>query len=275
MIKNWGLAFVGLLAFSSCQSGGFPSQSNSEPKIAEFKNVEELPESEVMDKVERIAILPFIDHSRSVEHNLNFSDLTLFGELFASHLTGSQTFKGVMYPQDVLRKLEGSQLSLLRQDDLKEIGNLLEVDGLVFGIINQYNMYHPPKLSLSMKFYLTRAERFATINEISILAHVGMPINQYNPTFFRQLWDKSAYYDGKSNHVRDMIEHMQKTNSTDSYGMDGDRFLRTKRDFLDLIAYDLADSLDCSKHEEANKFVAPPSLKGKKTSYVPSGYYHR
>ena len=275
MIKNWGLALVCSATLVSCQNNYEQSPASLAPQTTQVQDIEQVEESVLMEKVERIAILPFVDRSRSIEHNLNFSDLTLFGEQFASHLTGSQTFKGVMYPQEVLQKLEGSHLSLLNQDDLKEIGNLLDVDGLVFGIINLYSMYHPPKLSLSMKFYLTRAERFATISEISIMAHVGLPVNQYNPTFFRQLWDKSAFYDGKSTHVQEMIEHMQKTNSTDSFGFDGERFLRTKRDFIDLVAYDLADSLDCSKNEEANKFVAPPSLKGKKTSYVPSGYYHR
>jgi hypothetical protein len=275
-MKIWGLALFCAAALSSCQRNTVEYQPWRPPVGSEnLQSVEDAPESELMAKIERIAILPFVDYSRSIEHNLSFSDLLLFGEQFASHLTGSETFKAVMYPQEALQKLEGTELSMLRPDDLKEIGNFLDVDAILYGVVHQYSMYYPPKLSISMKFYLTRAERFATINEISVMAHVGMPINQYNPTFFRQLWDKSAFYDGRSNHVQELIEHMLKTHTTGGSGFDSQRFLRTKRDFIDLISYDLASSLDSGKHAEENAFVAPPSLKGKRTHSMPSGYYHR
>ena len=231
-------------------------------------------EKELLQKVESIAILPFIDHTSSGEHTLSHDDMILFGEQFASHLTGSSTFKEVMFPLSALNELQDTELNHLKSDDLKEIGNVLDVDAIVFGIVHQYQMYFPPRMSLSMKFYLTRAQRFASSVDISALAHTGVPLHHYNPTFFRQLWDRSSFYDGSSHRVRDMIAHYGKTHHDEFYGFEDQRLLRTKKDFLNLIAYDLANSLDQSSKAEDSSTI-PSQKKGKKKANLASGYYHR
>lgn len=231
-------------------------------------------DKELLQKVESIAILPFIDHTSPGDHTLSHNDMILFGEQFASHLTGSSTFKEVMFPLGAINLLQGTELNHLKTDDLKEIGNVLDVDAIVFGIVHQYQMYFPPRMSLSMKFYLTRAQRFASSVDISALAHTGVPLHHYNPTFFRQLWDKSSFYDGSSHRVRDMIVHFGKTHQDDFYGFEAQRLLRTKKDFLNLIAYDLANSLDQSSQKEDVSTI-PKQNKGKKKASLASGYYHR
>jgi hypothetical protein len=276
-MSKWGFTTIACalaLSLGACQKKHVAYQPWEPPASHLAPEEESTSESKLIEKVEDVAILPFQDISRNPEHTLSFHDLQLFGEKFASHLVGSTTFKGIMYPSTALAQLEGTDLNINRDDDLKEIGNILDVDAIVFGVIHHYNMYYPPRLSISMKFYLTRAQRFATVNEISAMAHAGVPINSYNPTFFKQLWDKSAYYDGSSTHLRKTLSHYLKTHQTSRYGFEEERFLRTKRDFIDLIAYDLSNSLNQAKTEEESKFIAAP-LKGKKKSYSASGYYHR
>ncbi|MBF0196104.1 MAG: hypothetical protein HQL32_00220 [Planctomycetes bacterium] len=245
-----------------------------QPKKVEQVDVSQLPEHEVMSQIKDIAILPFIDRTNELDHNVDIIDLNNTAEAFANHLVGSETFNSVLYPRQALDQLEGTSYNITRQDDLKEIGNLLDVDALVFGVIKQYNMYYPPKLSLSMRFYLTRLDRFATATEISSLAHSGVPLNNYNPTFFRQLWNKSAFYDGSSSIFSQKLNHYLKTHDSQDYGWGKERFLRTKQGFLDVIAYDLASSLDSASKEESK--IKPSSFKkGKKGRPMPSGYYHR
>jgi hypothetical protein len=272
--RGWLPACVaGLVLLCGCQSNE-PQRSPWEPPetVAQPDDLMNVPEGEVLAKIDSVAVMPFVDHTMAGRHTLNSTDMLRFGESFSSHLTGSETFKQVMFPSTALSHLEGTELNLLRSDDLKEVGNLLDVDAIVFGIIHQYNMYYPPRMSISMKFYLTRAERFATSTEISALAHAGMPLNHYNPTFFRQLWDKSSFYNGESHRVRDIITHFSKTHKDSIYGFESDRFLRTKRDFINLISYDLAHSLDSSVNKKDQSVI--PVARGKKKASLPSGYYH-
>lgn len=264
-----------VLLLCSCQQRKPQYQAWQPPESPSPADAQEAPEAELLHHVEKVAILPFMDASRGERNNLNFDDLQLVGEQFASHLTGAGTFKGVMYPAEALGVLAGTDLSINRSDDLKEIGNLLDVDAVIFGVIHQYRMYYPPKLSLSMKFYLTRAQRFASSDEISAMAHSGVPINAYNPTFFRQLWDTSAYYDGGSAHVKRTLQHFGKTHTSRPYGFDEQRFLRTKRDFLELISFDLARSLQSSKDEFQQASTVPVKKKTKGRPEVSEGYFDR
>lgn len=276
-MKNWGIiaSTLGLpILLSACQQKQVAYQPWVPPENSQHMEEPVQSDKELMANVRSIAILPFNDSSRSPKHTLNFDDLLLFGEKFASHLIGSQTFDQVMYPAVALQELEGTALNVMRKDDLKEIGNILDADAVVFGVIHQYNMYYPPRLSLSMKFYLTRADRFASSHEISAIAHSGVPLNSYNPTFFKQLWDNSAFYDGSSSQLKSTLKHYLKTHESDKYGFQDDRFLRTKRDFIDLITYDLANSLHQKKYEKDNEYIVRP-LKGKKKSHAPSGYFHK
>lgn len=277
-MNKWGcatLACCGLtLLLGACQERRVAYQPWTPPTTDITESAETMPEGEVMAKVQTVAILPFQNNARTENNTLNFSDLQLFGEKFASHLIGSSSFRSITYPSIALQQLEGTELNITRKDDLKEIGNILDVDAVIFGVIHQYNMYYPPRLSISMKFYLTRADRFATSHEVSALAHTGVPINSYNPTFFRQLWDTSAFYDGSSEHLRNTLTHYLKTHQSQAYGFQEERFLRTKRDFIDLITYDLSNSLNQAKLAKESEYVAAP-LKGKKRSYAPSGYFHR
>jgi hypothetical protein len=156
---------------------------------------------------------------------------------------------------------------------LKEIGNLLNVDAIVFGVIQSYNMYHPARMSISMKFYLTRAERFATANEISSLAHSGLPLNHYNPTFFKQLWNTSAYYDSGSNFFKERLGLYLKSHNSKNFGYGDERFVRTKRDFIEVIAYDLAASLNMKSIEEEKSYVVP-AQKGKRRLHAPRPYFN-
>ena len=277
-MNKWGCTVLAccslILLLGACQKRQPTYQRWTPPTTPEIESAETMPENELMAKVQSVAILPFHNNSRTENNTLNFSDLLLFGEKFASHLVGSNSFQNIIYPSIALQQLEETELNVMRSDDLKEIGNILNVDAIIFGVIHQYNMYYPPRLSISMKFYLTRAERFATSNEISALAHTGVPLNSYNPTFFRQLWDTSGFYDGSSEHLRKTLTHYLKTHQSSRYGFEDERFLRTKRDFIDLITYDLSNSLNQSKLAKESEYVAAP-LKGKKTSNAPSGYFHR
>jgi hypothetical protein len=266
---------LGALTLFGCQHHKEQHNPWVAPKATQTINpASTAPEKELLQKVESIAILPFVDHTSPGKHTLSHDDMLLFGEQFASHLTGSSTFKEVMFPLSALNQLQQTELNHLKSDDLKEIGNLLDVDAIVFGVIHHYHMYYPPRMSLSMKFYLTRAQRFASSVDISALAHTGVPLHHYNPTFFRQLWDKSSYYDGASHRVRDMIAHFGKTHHDEIYGFEAQRLLRTKKDFLNLIAYDLANSLDQSSIKEDMSTI-PAQKKGKKKASLASGYYHR
>jgi TolB-like protein len=255
-IWRWIATGALALALPACQSG--PSyQPWQAPETAEVVNPAELPEHVLLEKVESLAVLPFHDQSRGARNNLNLDDLTLVGEQFASHLTTSEEFDSILYPAQAMEKLLGTDLNILDPSHLQEIGNELEVDAVVFGVIRQYRMYYPPRLSLSMKFYLTKAQRFATYNEISAMAHAGMPIGIYDPTFFRQLWNESAYYDGASVRVKKLVKSYVKVHRASQYGFGTERFLRTKRDFLELIAFDLSASLGAKKTEEGDRSIIP------------------
>lgn len=263
-----------LLVFCSCQKGRrfFVKQEPSWKK-----NKIEMPkapsESEMMAKISNVAVLPFIDATDEKNHTINRQDLINFAKFFSNHLVGSKTFKSTLYPQQALEQLRDSEYSVSDKGDLKEIGNLLNVDALIFGKINDYNMYSPPHLSISMKFYLTRLERFASYTEVSALAHSGVPLHNYNPTFFKQLWDTSAYYDSSNDIFHEILTHYLKTHRSSYYGSSNDRYLRTKSDFFDVIAYDLANSLNQSKRREENTKPAP-FQKGKQRPPLPSGYFH-
>ena len=262
------------LLLGACQKQRVAYQPWTPPTTPKMESAETMPETELMAMVQTVAILPFQNNARTNNNTLNYSDLLLFGEKFASHLVGSNSFNNITYPSMALQQLEETELNIMRKDDLKEIGNILDVDAIIFGVVHHYNMYYPPRLSISMKFYLTRAERFATSHEVSSLAHTGVPMNSYNPTFFRQLWDNSGYYDGSSDHLKSTLTHYLKTHQSSRYGFEEERFLRTKRDFIDLITYDLSNSLNQAKLAKENEFIAQP-MKGKKTSYSNSGYFHR
>jgi hypothetical protein len=273
-----GLLLTIVVILSSCVSRRLPPAYRG-PEYVKLNSEEVTPksESEMMSGIKSIAILPFVDATNGVDNTLNNGDLVTIGERFAGHLVGSSTFSSIMYPQQSLEKLIETPYSVNRKDDLKEIGNLLNADAILFGKINQYRMYYPPQLSISMKFYLTRLERFATSNEISSLAHSGVPLNQYNPTFFKQLWDTSAYYDGSNKLVLEKLKHYGKTHSSSFYGWTSDRALRTKVDFFNFIAYDLSNSLNGNKKTEELKM---PGKNGKRVKkgrpvHLPSGYYHR
>ena len=227
-----------------------------------------------MAGIRSVAILPFVDRTDELNHTLQQTDLRTIAERFANHLVGSETFSTILYPQQALDILADTSYSMTRKDDLKEIGNLLDVDALIFGVIKQYSMYYPPRMSISMRFYLTRMDRFAASNEIAELAHSGVPLHSYNPTFFRQLWDTSAYYDGSNSIFRQKLDHYLSTHQSASYGFQDERFLRTKSDFFDLLAYDLSGSLNNDKRAEENMRPAPLS-KGKGKPPRPSGYFHR
>lgn len=248
------------------------------PKGGGVEQPKVMSDSELLSTIKTVAILPFVDLSSGHANTLNHGDLKRFAEKFANHLVASNTFKGVLYPQQALMKLIDTPFSVQRKDDLKEIGNLLNVDAILYGVVNQYKMYYPPQLSLSMKFYVTRLDRFARSEEISSLAHSGVPLFHYNPTFFRQLWDTSAYYDGSNQGVQKKIKHYLKTHETEFYGFTSDRVLRTKDDFFNFIAYDLSNSLDTAKKVE--EYMSPKPGKSKKSfknrpHHLPSGYYHR
>lgn len=217
------------------------------PQQRQNRDLALIPEKELLPKVESVAVLPFVDQTFGKDNTLDEEDLIHVANEFANHLTASQTFRKVLYPQPCLEALIGSTYSIKRQDDLKEIANLLDVDAIVFGVINQYKMYYPPELSMSMRFYLTRAERFATSSEVSAMSHSGVPLYDYNPTFFRQLWDQSAFYDGAGAELNEKMKKYLKVQRTAMYGFREDRVLRTKYDFLKFISYDLADSLGASK----------------------------
>jgi len=277
IVLRWFLtglvSILSCVILSSCQSKKPQVQLWQAPQYTHIENPEELSESKLIGKVEDVAILPFLDNTKEQEHTLNFLDLKIFAEQFSSHLVGSDTFKNVTFPAPALEALAGTTLSLSRQDDLKEIGNLLEVDAIIFGVIQSYNMYHPPKMSISMKFYLTRAERFASASEISALAHSGVPLNHYNPTFFKQLWNKSAYFDSASDSFNKKLGLYLKTHESDNFGFGTERFVRTKRDFIEVIAFDLAASLNFKTIEEEKSYVVP-TLKGKRKLTSPRPYFN-
>jgi len=259
-IGRWIATGALALALPACQSA--PSyQAWQPPQGAEVVNPSEIPETELLAKVESLAVLPFHDQSRAERHTLNLDDLTMVAEQFASHLTEAGEFKDIMYPAQAMEKLVSSDLNILDPAHLQEIGNELGVDAIVFGVINQYQMYYPPRLGLSMKFYLTKAQRFATYNEISVMAHAGMPMGAYDPTFFRQLWNESAYYDGSSKHVTKLVADYVKEHGVEKYGFGSERFLRTKRDFLELIAYDISASLRAKRAEVGPSSTIPPKEK--------------
>lgn len=268
------LALVSLIFLNiSCQKRKPQVQLWQPPEYTKTENVAELSESKLMSRVTDIAVLPFLDNTKEQEHTLNYLDLKTFAEQFSSHLVGSKTFTNITYPAPALEALKGTALSLARQDDLKEIGNLLNVDAIVFGVIQSYNMYHPARMSISMKFYLTRAERFATANEISSLAHSGMPLNHYNPTFFKQLWNTSAYYDSGSDFFKERLDLYLKSHNSSNFGFGKERFVRTKRDFIEVIAFDLAASLNMKSIEEEKTYVVP-ALKGKRKLRSPRPYFN-
>lgn len=244
-----------------------------EPQGQKIENPATLTENQLLSKVTDVAILPFLDNTREQEHTLNFVDLKGFAEKFSSHLVGSETFKNITYPAAALESLSGTALSLNRNDDLKEIGNLLDVDAIIFGVIHSYEMYHPPRMSISMKFYLTRSERFASATEISALAHSGVPLNHYNPTFFKQLWNKSAFYDSRSKIFKDKLAVYLKSHDSSSYGFGEQRFLRTKRDFMDFLSFDLAASINYKANEDDNTYVVP-AKKGKRIKKTPRPYFN-
>jgi hypothetical protein len=275
-----GLLLCSVAFLSSCSFRKYPepyrvpAPANAKKEVNTIKS-----DGELLAGIKSVAVLPFVDASSGVGHTINNGDMLMFGERFASHLVASKTFTNVMYPNQALQKLVETPFNVNRVDDLKEIGNLLNVDAILFGKINQYRMYYPPQLSLSMKFYLTRMKRFANSFEISALAHSGTPLHEYNPTFFKQLWDTSAYYDGSNSSVSKKLGHYLKTHKTDFYGNTSDRVLRTKEDFFNFIAYDLTNSLNYNKNSEE---YMRPNGKGKKRRNeskrprrLPSGYYHR
>lgn len=240
-------------------------------------SIDSMPESKALKKVEAVAVLPFVSVARKANNTLNANDLIEMGESFANHLVGSQSFKTLLYPQQVLDATTETDLNMLKMEDLKELGNMLDVDALVYGIIKKYDMYYPPKLSVSMKFYLTRLGRFATANEISNLAHSGVPLLTYNPTFFKQLWDHSGFYDSSNSHFAKILKHYEKTHDSTWSGFYSDRYRHTKKDFLNFITYDLANSLNCSKSKREENYTPPSNPKGgkKKPRVVRSGYFHR
>lgn len=259
-IWRWIATGALALALPACQSA--PTyQPWQPPEDVEIVNPSDLSETELLAKVESLAVLPFHDQSRGGRHNLTLDDLILVSEQFSSHLTESGEFESVMYPAQALEKLIGSDLNILDATHLQEIGNELGVDAVVFGVIRQYRMYYPPRLGLSMKFYLTKAQRFATYNEISAMAHAGMPLGAYDPTFFRQLWNESVYYDGSSKRVKKLVADYTKIHRASQYGFGPERFLRTKRDFLELIAFDISRSLVAKRMEEGERSIIPPAKK--------------
>jgi len=271
-----GLLFVSVVLLSSCSLRKLPEVYRV-PKGGEYVNLKEQvrTDSELMAAIKSVAILPFVDSTSGIDNTLDNKDLLTVAERFANHLVASKTFASVMYPQQALEILIATPFSVNRTDDLKKIGNLLNVDAIIFGKLNQYKMYYPPQLSLSMRFYLTRMERLAGSVEISALARSGTPLNNYNPTFFKQLWDTSAFYDGSNKRVLEKLKHYSKTHDSEFYGYSSDRALRTKNDLFNFIAYDLANSLNCEKKIEEYMTPGKRSSKGKKRPNLPSGYYHR
>ncbi len=216
-----------------------------------------MDEKDLLPKIQAVAVLPFADSTFGKDNTLGNDDLVHFAEEFANHLVGGQTFKKVLYPQECLEALAHTQYSLQREEDLKEMAELLKVDAIIFGVIKQYRMYYPPELSISMRFYLTRLDRFATSMEISELAHSGVPLHGYDPTFFRQLWDKSGYYDGSSADLRQRLDEYLKAHPSTHKGWTDERALRTKADFLSFVAFDLAGSLHGARNEMRRQSPSP------------------
>jgi hypothetical protein len=271
-----GLLFLSVVLLSSCSLRKLP-QAYRTPKGGEYVEVKASikTDSELMAGIRSIAILPFVDSTSGIDNTLDNNDLLTVAERFANHLVGSKTFTSVMYPQQALERLIATPFNVNRKDDLKEIGNLLNVDAILFGRLNQYKMYYPPQLSISMKFYLTRMDRFASALEISGLARSGTPLNNYNPTFFKQLWDTSAFYDGSNKSVLEKLKFYGKTHGSEFYGYSADRVLRTKNDLFNFISYDLSNSLNSEKKVEDNMKLGKKGHKGKNKPRLPSGYYRR
>lgn len=273
---------LSLVILSSCvlkPPAGFGKNPHWQPQYYEpgpedLEDPLDIPEGEVLARVESVAILTFRNQTFGKGNTLTELDLVHVADEFANHLVGSGTFKTVLYPQECLEKLMGTAFDPDRRDDLKEIANLLDVDALIFGEIKQYKMYYPPELSISMRFYLTRADRFAKSGEVSRMAHVGVPLHSYDPTFFRQLWDQSAFYDASSKIFEDKLKRYLRVHPAKHFGLQEDRFKRTKADLLNFISFDLADSLDSEKNKP-QRTKPQPMKKGHKKSVWRGGYYDR
>ncbi|MBF0244258.1 MAG: hypothetical protein HQL31_03160 [Planctomycetes bacterium] len=226
-----------------------PARSYRSFKIPKKEEVLPPSESQLIASVRTLAVLPFFDETGGRDNTLQPLDLVDMGEYFSSHLVGAEVFERIIYPRQASAILAKTTYDIQSLDDLKDIGNELGVDALVYGVIKEYRGYYPPKLSVSMKFFLTKAGRFASSSEISSLAHSGVPLGYYNPSFFRQLWDHSAFYDGSNELVLKRLKLFLRTHNA-PYGFGEDRFLRTKSDFLNFISFDLASSLYAVKIDD-------------------------
>lgn len=239
----------------------------------------ELSNEEILAGVKNIAVVAFRNDTYGDDNTLSTTDLRDFAEHFANHLVGADTFDSVMYPKQAEAALAGTDLRLHNQDDLREVGNTLEVDAVIFGVIKEYTMYYPPRMSISMKFYVTKLQRFATSREVSFMAHAGVPLAEYDPTFFRQLWDKSAFYSAESSLTRKKLEMYHKYHDTEFYGFKDDRTLRTKNDFFNFIAFDLSRSLVSERTESQRTNKATNYRggfkKGRAGRPAPKDYYNR
>ncbi len=273
-----------LLLMASCQLGpshpGPVMGSNPywepqpyQPTDAELETVKEPTDKELLSQIKAVAVLPFLDQTSGRDHTLGTEDLEGAGEALANHLTGGEVFSTILYPSQVAILLAGEVFDIQDQGDLKEMANKLDVDAIVFGVIRHYRMYQPAELSLSMKFYLTRMDRFAISQEISRLAHVGIPLHSYNPTFFKQLWDTSAYYNASSSEVRRKLDTYKTRHDMSGFGFDDARVYQSKKDFLNFIAFDLACSLFDSKSEERRSAPAGMFRGQKKKVHVKTGYF--
>ncbi len=104
-------------------------------------------------------------------------NMVKYANIFATELVRSGTFRKVIRPDQVLRVMHENKIPAIRDaNDVREVGRLLNVDGVFVGAITDFNPYYPPRIGFAMQLYRTDNSVLAAV-DLETLSQAGKPIH--------------------------------------------------------------------------------------------------
>jgi hypothetical protein len=230
----------------------------------------------LLAEVEKVAVVPFRDDS-GAEWPGDFGP-EQFARLMADEVVRRARFK-VIYPRELLAAVEGANREALErarsekrtpaEDEVIDLqrseldavtaGRAAGADAVLVATINDFEVYPPKRLALTMRLYLCAAPT-GSAAEIIAMSDAGVPLEVPAGLRDRFIWERQRHYDSLSKSAQfSMGWYARKHGSTTGFGEE--IFYYSTEKFFGFVAHELGEGLyaDAQLYNRPSRTLPAPA----------------